>query len=217
MPRPFDAFCTRASVGACARRESMTPGVTSLRASGLGTVPTHVSFLVRSSRTRFARVVTVDALPWHARAMGADSLLQFYRSLTYPVPACGAWPAVSIRIGALHPSLDARVAAHGAATWASLTAWNPDGRPRELDANLAANDALRAALGRYAVFDAPGGCDPSAPDPSTQEASFLVVGIDRETSMRLAIAFGQVAFLFGDIGGVAELVPSVTRQARFST
>lgn len=129
-----------------------------------------------------------------------------YRATVYEVEAPEG--VVPIRIGRLHPLIDRLCVLHEAASWCFITAWNPGSQGLPADDNRRRNEELRAKLDRdgYAVLEGTGrGEDPEwAP-----EASFFVLGIDRAHASQLGRRFGQNAVVFGERGGVAQLLALV--------
>jgi hypothetical protein len=119
-------------------------------------------------------------------------LLAAYRAAEYVVP-------IGARLCPFHPDrpapgrLDTWLADHGPAGW--LSAFNPGSRRLTILDNLRRHDALwrrlrsegRTALAGYAT-------DPSGEWPD--EPSLLVPGIGLEPLNRLALEFGQIAFLW---------------------
>lgn len=112
---------------------------------------------------------------------------------------------IPIRIGRLHPLIDRLCVLHGARTWCFITARNPGSRQIPAADNQHRNAALRAKLERDGFFLLEGvgrGEDPEW-EP---EASFLVLDLEREPAQQLGRRWGQNALVFGERGGVAELV-----------
>ena len=133
-------------------------------------------------------------------------LWEAYHTTVYDVHAPEG--VVPIRIGRLHPLIDRLCVLQGAASWCFVTAWNPGSQPLAPADNQRRNETLRAELARagFAVLEGMGrGADPGW-EP---EASFLVLGVDREHACALGRRFGQNALVFGERGGVAELVALV--------
>src|SRR5690554_1300934 len=85
------------------------------------------------------------------------------------------------------------------ATFAIITAWNPDGRPTALEANQGANDRLRARLdeGEGQWFPVTGG----SPDFVHVEPGFGVAGITRDGAVAFGREFRQEAIFWveGDV------------------
>ncbi len=103
-----------------------------------------------------------------------------------------------IRIGAPTPVLQRWMELNGVSNWAFLTAWNPLGeRAHDLEANIERNRQLMQRLqdDGYSPLPAWG-----LPDNPTwpPEASFLVLGMNRESARRVANQFNQVAFVYGE-------------------
>lgn len=109
-----------------------------------------------------------------------------------------------LRVAALHPELDAALAAHGFTTWAFLTAWNPHSHARPLRANARLQQRLLTLL------EAQGHPSVSAvgvaEDRRWFEESLFVPGLSRDEALRMGRLFDQEAVLWGAVGGAAELV-----------
>jgi hypothetical protein len=132
------------------------------------------------------------------------ALEQAYRATTYRVDVPGR-PSIVIRVGGQGDALEALLVAHGAGSWAYVTAHNPGSVPlsgaenerrhRELVADV-------ARCGAVAVFDGLGVGD----DGWLPEASLLVLGMGREEARSLGRKHGQVAVVYGERGKPAELL-----------
>ena len=89
-------------------------------------------------------------------------------------------------------------------TAAIITAWNPRSEPHSLQENKRRNRNLRISVSKknYNVFEALGqGNDPSWP----AEESFLILGITKEEAGKLAVDYGQNAFVLLEYGKTASL------------
>lgn len=114
---------------------------------------------------------------------------------------------IPIRVGKLHPSLDAIVTGAGHDCWCFITAWNPASQPQEEASNRARNRALASELKNDDRLFYPGrGRDPEGKWPA--EESFLVLGLDRENARATGERHGQNAVVWGKAGAVAELLDS---------
>ncbi|NOK31992.1 DUF3293 domain-containing protein [Corallococcus exercitus] len=116
-----------------------------------------------------------------------------------------------LRVDAMHPALDAALTAHGFATWAFITAWNPRAHPSPPDTNARLQQRL------IALLEAQGHPNVSAvgvaDDRSWSEESLFVPGLSRDEARRIGQLFDQEAVLWGSVGGAAELVPCTGLQA----
>jgi hypothetical protein len=108
---------------------------------------------------------------------------------------------LALRIGQCHPELDAILRRIGARHWAYLSACNPGSQRLGAVANAVRSTLLIRLTGRHwpgeAIADA-GDWPP--------EASVLLPGTELWRAHSLAVAFGQNAFLFGEIGHPARLI-----------
>lgn len=110
-----------------------------------------------------------------------------------------------IRIGQIHPELEALLLSHGHTQWCYLTAWNPRSEQLDLESNQSRNAGLLLMIEAnpsLVVFPGVG----ESPDGNWSEESFLVLGMDEKAGYRLAVKFEQNAFVCGEKGGVAKLV-----------
>ncbi|RKH48267.1 DUF3293 domain-containing protein [Corallococcus sicarius] len=120
-----------------------------------------------------------------------------------PHPLVGGVKHV-LRVDAVHPALDAALTAHGHATWAFLTAWNPHARSRSPRTNAGLQRTLRGLLeARGQPFVPAVGV---AEDRSWFEESLFVPGLSRDEAWRLGRLFQQEAVLWSRVGGAAELL-----------
>ena len=142
-----------------------------------------------------------------------------YGATTFKVEPPG--PDVSIRVGRVHPELDAAIkdrltAEHpgtaadglrrGEGSWAFITAYNPGGRPRSREENERAHEGLWESIkpkGKSIAW--PGSGMPDDPDWEP-EHSILVVGVSRKEAIELGAQYGQAAIVYGVPRGKAELV-----------
>ncbi|WP_233582808.1 DUF3293 domain-containing protein [Corallococcus sp. CA053C] len=134
------------------------------------------------------------------------ALLQAFQATGYvvgPHPLVGGVKHV-LRVGAPHPALDATLTAHGHATWAFLTAWNPHARTRSPRTNAGLQRTLRGLLeARGQAFVPAVGV---AEDRSWSEESLFVPGLSRDEAWRLGRLFRQEAVLWARVGGAVELL-----------
>lgn len=113
---------------------------------------------------------------------------------------------IFLRCGEPCPDIVDALTALGATQFAFLSAANP-GSVVLSDADNERRHGWLVerlqALGRTAI---PG--ESSAADGGWREASLLVPGLEREAAQALAREFGQVALLWGAVGGLVELLPA---------
>ena len=112
---------------------------------------------------------------------------------------------IDIRVGHMHPKLDALLQELGATAWAYVTAWNPGSRPMRADQNaLAQDELLRMVRDRgLTLFEGDGIPDRAGWAP---ERSVWIAGISRQEAVEFGRRFGQNAIVAGREGGVADLV-----------
>lgn len=138
-----------------------------------------------------------------ARLPGLDAA---YRATLYRVDcpdAAGGF--LPIRIGALHPLVDAWLDRVGVDCWAYLSAENPASRQLPADQNAQRSAALRQALEQSGRPFLPGQAiaDDGAWPP---EAGFLVGGLDEADACALAGRWRQNAIVFGRRDGLSRLI-----------
>ncbi|WIG93102.1 DUF3293 domain-containing protein [Myxococcus sp. SDU36] len=135
-----------------------------------------------------------------------ERLTKAYAATRYVIRphACTGGVEQILRAGALHPALDATLAARGHREWAFLTAWNPGSQQRGAEENRRAQERLEAQLvaGGWVVAPALGQAD----DGSWCEQSLFIPGLPREEAARFGRAYGQVAVLVGRAGAQASLL-----------
>lgn len=129
-------------------------------------------------------------------------LQQAYRRARYRVLLDGA--ALELRVGEASPALAELLAASGVTGAAFVTACNPGSRLTDSAANATAQAALEARCAGAGHRLLPGeALDPTGAWPA--ESSVLILGIGRQAALKLAVAFGQNAFLWIDRRGEPHL------------
>jgi hypothetical protein len=130
-------------------------------------------------------------------------LLRAYRATTYRADVGGR--RVDLRIGEPVDLRELSSERQPVETWAFLSAANPGSRPLSTAENLERHrDLVAACTARgFAVYEGWGIGETDDWDP---EISLLVLGIDRKEAVSIGRAFGQLAVVCGQAGGVAELV-----------
>lgn len=133
-----------------------------------------------------------------------ERLWEAYRNTIYAVPELG----LEIEIGIPNAALQNYLTANGFTRWAFITAWNPGSVLLEDEQNAARLELLRQALMQknYVFFEGYGHGKTGDWPP---EMSFFVLEIDRETAIQLGKKFGQLAIVFGEWNGAAELLSLV--------
>jgi hypothetical protein len=129
-----------------------------------------------------------------------DELEAVYRRTAYHAELAGT--TYDLRIGSVHPQLDAWLSQHGLRTWAFLTAWNPGSQRLGEDENRRRQAALQACVAAAGLpaFPGVGALD------DWKEESLLIVGLSQEQAYTWARKFGQAAFLWGEPGRPAALL-----------
>lgn len=89
-------------------------------------------------------------------------------------------------------------------SWAFLTAWNPLSKPLPREENRRRNAQLLAAIEKWNWKALPG--VGVSPDGSWREESFFIFHIRKQQARALAERFGQLAFVYGEGDGIAELI-----------
>lgn len=131
-----------------------------------------------------------------------EALLQAFLRTHYT--ALAPFGPVEIRIGCLHPRLDRFLAEHGLRGWVYIGACNP--LAERLDE--ARNTQLHARFGRLLVrLQRPGWSGHGVAEGKDwpPEPSWLVPGLDAALARRLALRYGQLAYVCADLGGPAVL------------
>jgi hypothetical protein len=148
---------------------------------------------------------------------GLPELDAAYRATLYRAE-CADAPGgfLQIRIGAVHPPVDAWLDRVGVDCWSYLSAENPASRRLPADENAHRSAALRRALEQSGKPFLPGqaiALDGSWPP----EASFLVGGLDELATSTLAGQCGQYAFVHARRGEPARLIWLARRPAADDT
>ena len=123
---------------------------------------------------------------------------QSYRDAVYSIHHSGIY----IKVGQLNHELDHILEEYNATTWAFVTAWNPGGKSLSLEENLKRQIKLLLDIKDHILMEG----SAKAQDGSWEEDSYLVIGISRDESRNICNQYGQLAFLYGEIGQPAELI-----------
>jgi hypothetical protein len=131
-----------------------------------------------------------------------DRLDAVYRATTYFVD--GPTGRFALRIGQASAELDALAAAHRVNTWTYITAHNPGSveAPSERNENQQRELEKTVEESYYPIYSGEGKRDGGWP----AEPSLLVLGIGEAEAATMARKFGQVAVLFGERSGPAQLL-----------
>jgi hypothetical protein len=132
-----------------------------------------------------------------------SALIESYKATVFRV--CDANSRIAFQVETKNPELDNFLAAHGAQTAAFITAYNPGSQVLSPDENDRAHQALLGALrvSGWRWMDGDGA------DPQGQwipETSVMILGIDKEKSTKLAMQFGQNAYVWIQRGEAPHLV-----------
>jgi len=144
----------------------------------------------------------------------SDSLTLAYRAALYQVQLPGQWLELQVDV----PSAVLRqwLAQHGHRSAALLTAHNPGSQLSDASFNEAAQRELQAAIrSRGLAFHIGHNLDPKAEWPA--EESVLVPDMTLDDAQRLALQFGQRAFLWCDASGTPRLHHSAMRNSSSSS
>jgi Protein of unknown function (DUF3293) len=102
--------------------------------------------------------------------------------------------------------------AHGAASAAAITAYNPGSQQRDEHSNLRAQQQLEGDLQALELPCFPGRHE----DPADQwpaEISALALGLSCAAACRIAARYGQLAIVWSDAGGTPRLIEIASQQA----
>jgi len=106
--------------------------------------------------------------------------------------------SVTLKIGEIH-ILSANIR-----SWAYLTAWNPLPTILAFEENVSRNNNLLSDLNQGG-YKSHLGVGVSA-DGEWEEESFFIENINKVTALELAIKYGQMAFVYGELDKRAELI-----------
>jgi hypothetical protein len=112
---------------------------------------------------------------------------------------------LTLRVGARSPELDDLLLSAGASSWAFVTAWNPRSVRASDHENIRRGRELGRIVAERGLVAYPGagiGDDRTWPP----EPSLLILGIGHAEAVELGRRFGQLAIVYGERGGCAELV-----------
>ena len=127
-------------------------------------------------------------------------LLAAYFNTDYLIPELG----LCLSINESNRKLQNYLIKQGFNSFAFITAWNPNSELQSLTTNQAANQKLKLHLRAkgFSFFDGLGqGRDGNWP----AEESFLVMDIDLAEAFQVAVAFRQMAFLWGNGQAIPRL------------
>ncbi len=113
--------------------------------------------------------------------------------------------AVTLRIDWRSEELARLYASSGAACGVFVTAYNPFGQARGIDANEAAHERLGVDLTALSAQVMEGaGSDPSGAWP--EEKSFFALGVDLDAARNLGTRYGQDAIVWAGADAVPKLI-----------
>jgi len=132
-----------------------------------------------------------------------EQLLRAYRATTYRADIGGR--RIDLRVGGPVDLQGLSAEQQPVEMWAFVSAANPGSRPLSTAENLRRHrDLLATCTARgLVVYEGWGIPDTDDWDP---EISLLVLEIDREEASAIGRAFGQLAVVCGQAGGVVELI-----------
>jgi hypothetical protein len=133
----------------------------------------------------------------------AAALTAAYRATKFRIES-GAKNIV-VRIGKRSPAAEALIRRARASCGAYITAHNPGSHARDDRFNRQAQFALHVELAAagYETYHGAG----TGPDPSwAPEPSLFVIGMSKSDAVKVAREYGQLAFVFIELGRPAELV-----------
>lgn len=130
-------------------------------------------------------------------------LFEAYKNTTYRVYL--PLGEIDIRIGVMNPLLQELLFRNNWESWAFFTACNPYSILQDAGVNTLLNTQLEDYLSekRYVFFKGMGVGDDDSWEP---EASFMVLDIRKEDSIKLGRQFKQNAIVTGVIGNAPELI-----------
>ena len=132
-----------------------------------------------------------------------EQLLEAYRATAYRADVDGT--SVELRIGEPADDLSDRTSGQSDIAWAFISAAKPGSEQLSQEVNLSRHQALEAELAGRGFDVFPGWGVPDG-DDWKPEISLLVLEIDREEALAIGRAFGQLAVVCGQAGGVVELI-----------
>lgn len=135
--------------------------------------------------------------------MISEELWRAYEATSYEAETSAG--RVRLRIGSRSPDIDRLLTEKDLSSWAFVTAFNPCSKPLTDPENEERHQRL---LHDLSDNDGPvyaGAGIPDHPDWNA-ETSVLILGIEREAAVRLAVRYGQNAIVVGTIRTDAELV-----------
>lgn len=128
-------------------------------------------------------------------------LRQAYASSTYVLNELGD----SVRIGAHSPEADRICRDAGVSTWLFITAYNPRSQRLSSSENSLRMMELCSMVSARGLHYSEG--EGQGEDNTWEpERSIFVPGATRDLAHQLGLHFEQYAVVFGEVGGVAELV-----------
>lgn len=130
-----------------------------------------------------------------------------YCATAYTVPLSTG--NLVIRVGQCNPYLDAKLSLTNCNQWAFLSACNPYSRQCAASENVLHHQRLKAIVCQQGfqinktLFEGAGIPDAGDWHP---EPSWLILGISLKEASALALSFEQNAYVYGELGNVAQLI-----------
>lgn len=87
-----------------------------------------------------------------------------------------------------------------------LTAWNPRSQPLSSQENKARNNELNSALNKYSILSALGQGSDLSDTSWPAEESYFILGIKKREAERLAVEYGQYAYVWLESEKPAALI-----------
>lgn len=137
------------------------------------------------------------------RDLGRASLQAAFLETAYHVVV--ADKTCILQIGQDHPEFDAILVQFGQAAWAIVTAYNPGAQTLSEQENVLRAERLRLAALNQGWLVCPAR-NVAARGDWPDEPGLLLAGCGEAAARQLARAFGQLAFVCGEIGQRARLV-----------
>jgi len=131
-----------------------------------------------------------------------EHLSKAYRNTRYMVQS----PEMEIKIGLKNEELDVFLFDNHCWQWAFISAFNPGSKALPPAQNEQNHQKLRERINALKLRTCEGLGIPAQEEDWKPEKNFLILDISRVQAIAIAQEFGQLALLFGEFEGEAELV-----------